>query len=233
MTAGGRLGILGGTFDPIHVGHTAMGEAARDALGLERVIVMPSRTPPHRPQQPLASAFHRFAMAALAVDGAERFEAGDLELRTPGPSYTADTLDRLHATGLERDRIFFITGADAFAEIETWSRYPDVLDLAHFVVVSRPGYDARSVVQRIPAAEARVADGVSGRAVIGTSIFVVSDATPDVSSTDVRRRLRDHEPVTGLVAAAVERHIRRHRLYSPATPASPPPRAADHLHGQD
>src|SRR5574338_1244348 len=139
MNAGARLGILGGTLDPVHLGHIETALAAREALALDRLLLLPSRFPPHKPQQPSASAFHRFAMAALAVNGMDGFEASDVELRLPGPSYTAETLDRFGRSGLRPSQIFFIIGADAFAEIESWKRYPGVLDLANFVVVSRPG----------------------------------------------------------------------------------------------
>ena len=140
MISAARLGILGGTFDPVHAGHVDTALAARQALALDRVILMTSHIPPHRPVQPVASAYHRFAMAALAVNGVDGLEAWDMELSAHGPTYTADTLARLHAEGLRPSQIFFITGADAFADIATWSRYPHVLDMAHFVVVSRPGY---------------------------------------------------------------------------------------------
>lgn len=151
MNAAARIGILGGTLDPIHLGHLDTALAARAALALDHVIVLPSRVPPHRPQQPRASAFHRFAMAALAVNGVDGLTAGDMELRAPGPSYTADTLSRYHAaSGLPASQIFFITGADAFAEIETWHRYPEVLSLAQFVVVSRPGFPVSTVPGRLP-----------------------------------------------------------------------------------
>lgn len=123
MNAVARLGILGGTLDPIHLGHLETALAARAALSLDRVIVMPSRIPPHRQHQPIASRYHRFAMAALAVNGLDGLVASDMELCAPGPSYTADTLSRFQAaSGLRASQIFFITGADAFAEIETWHR---------------------------------------------------------------------------------------------------------------
>ena len=125
--------------------------AARDAFDLAEVLVLPSRIPPHRAVQPLASPFHRFAMASLAVSGVAGLFASDDELRLEGPSYTADTLDRQHARGLAASQIFFITGADAFADIATWKRYPEVLDLANFVVVSRPGHRIDALPSRLPA----------------------------------------------------------------------------------
>jgi nicotinate-nucleotide adenylyltransferase len=219
-----RIGILGGTLDPIHCGHLAAAAAARDAFDLSRLLVMPSHVPPHRPVQPVASAFHRFAMAALAVSGMPRIEACDDELRAEGPSYTADTLDRLGGRGFTPSQLFFITGADAFAEIATWKRYPAVVDLAHFVVVSRPGYDIDGLAARLPDLRGRMRPaGAPARADAGTLIFLLPAATPDVSSTAVRERLRRGESLAGLVPPLVETHIHQHHLYS---------RPADHLHGQ-
>jgi cytidyltransferase-like protein len=101
-----RIGILGGTLDPIHCGHLAAATAARDAFDLSEVLVLPSRIPPHRAVQPLASPYHRFAMASLAVSGGPKLFASDDELRLDGPSYTAETLDRQLAGGLTRSQIF-------------------------------------------------------------------------------------------------------------------------------
>src|SRR6476661_8109484 len=98
MNAAARIGLLGGTLDPIHLGHMGTAQAARAALGLDRVIVLPSHVPPHRAVQPVASGYHRFAMAALAVNGIDGLEASDMELCAPGPSYTADTLTRFRET---------------------------------------------------------------------------------------------------------------------------------------
>ena len=233
MIAGARIGVLGGTLDPIHLGHLDTVAAARDALSLDRVVIIPSHVPPHR-TQPVASAFHRFAMAALAVNGTEGLAVSDEELCSPGPSYTADTLIRLHARGLAASQIFFITGADAFAEIETWSRYPQVLDLARFVVISRPGFAAGALPERMPALARRMGTAIDARKRhTDTSIFLVDARTRDISSTDVRRRLWRGEPVSGLIPASVETHILQHGLYAGAPPDGSTRSTADHLHGQD
>jgi nicotinate-nucleotide adenylyltransferase len=141
--------------------------------------------------------------------------ASDDEVRLDGPSYTAETLDRLLAPGQTPAQIFFITGADAFADIATWKRYPGVLDLANFVVVSRPGHRIDALRSRLPALAERM------RIVEGTvpadakpSIFLLQAATPEVSSTLVRERLQRGESIAGLVPPLVEAHILKHRLYS-------------------
>jgi nicotinate-nucleotide adenylyltransferase len=238
MTSAVRIGLLGGTLDPIHLGHLETAAAARRALDLDRVYVLPSHVPPHRSQQPVASGWHRFAMTALAVNGIDGLAASDVELRTPGPSYTADTLSRFRErSGLRTAQIFFITGADAFAEIETWYRYPEVLDLAHFVVVSRPGFLSENLREALPLLSSRMISVTAGesRTANGESrldspvIFLVDAPTPDVSSTGIRRRLAAGEPITGLVPAAVERHIVQHGLYNEGAG----PLAADHLHGEN
>jgi nicotinate-nucleotide adenylyltransferase len=215
--ASGRTGILGGTFDPVHVGHIAAAEAACRALALDRVLFVPSHQPPHRPAPPRASSFHRFAMVSLALGSHPRLSASDVELQLPGPSFTAVTLRRLREAGGPPLQLFFITGTDAFAEIATWHDYPAVLDLAHFVIISRPGQPFDVLRERLPALASRMrsADAEGPEASTGTqcAIFLVNEGTPDVSSTEIRERAARGEALTGLVAPEVERHIRKHRLY--------------------
>lgn len=231
MNEGSRIGILGGTLDPIHVGHLDAALAAREALRLDRLLVVPTHVPPHR-ARPVTSPYHRFAMAALAVSGLEGFAVSDAELLAPGPSFTADTLLHLQvAERLTPSQMFFITGADAFAEIATWSRYPDVLDLANFAVVSRPGLSVAELRGRLPGLKTRMRLPLAGAGGdTGTSIYLVDAPTTDVSSTEIRRRVLHGRSLSGLVPTAVEQHIVQHGLYvsEPITSST-----ADHLHGQD
>ncbi len=227
MNAAARIGILGGTLDPIHLGHLDTALAARAARALDHVIVLPSRVPPHRHHQPVASPYHRFAMAALAVNGRSGLTVSDLELSAPGPSFTVDTLTRFAAvSGLPAWRIFFITGADAFAEIETWHRYPEVLRLAQFIVVSRPGHPVRGLPAHLPDLAPRMlmADGMADPPA-EPAIYLLDATTADVSSTEIRRRLAAGESIAGLVPPPVETHICQHHLYGET--------GADHVHGQD
>ncbi len=238
-----RTGVLGGTFDPIHLGHLAVARCAADGFGLDRVLLLPSRTPPHRPVDPSASLFHRFAMVALAAAADDRLVASDLEMGRAGPSYTADTLRALGATGLGAWQIFFLIGADAFAEIATWREYPAVLELAHFVVCSRPGTAAATLPARLPDLAARMIHmAVPGAAAPGlrhsdvterreTRVFLLDCATPDISSTSIRAHARAGRPLAGLVPPEVDDYIRRHGLYGADHGAAPGGRpAAGNLH---
>ena len=208
-----RLGVLGGTFDPVHLGHLAVGRAAAAALALDDVRLVPSRVPPHRSVGPRASSYHRFAMAALAALGEPGWTVSDIELRRDGPSYSVDTLTAFGADGWAATQIFFLIGADAFAEIATWSRYPAVLDLAHFVVVTRPGTTHDDVRARVPALGPRMTTARDIGARSAPGIVLLAADTPDVSSTDIRARAARGAALTGLVTEPVEQYIRRHRLY--------------------
>jgi nicotinate-nucleotide adenylyltransferase len=211
-----RLGILGGTFNPIHCGHLDLARVARDALQLDEVWLVPSHVPPHKPGVPLASAFHRFAMVALAANAADTpwLIACDIELAQDGPSFTARTLERVASERQQVREVFFIVGTDAFAEIATWRDYPVFLDLAHFVVISRPGIAASSMARRLPALAARMIPLTTpGEIPPQPSILLVDAVTADVSSTEVRRRVAAGLSLEGRVPAAVERHAIRHGLY--------------------
>jgi len=209
-----RVGLLGGTLDPIHQGHLDVAEAARRALGLTRVLVMPSRIPPHR-RAPRASAPHRFAMAALAVQSSPDFLVSDLEMldtSDTAPSYTSATLDRLAARGVNTRELFFITGADAFRDIRTWMGFPTILDRCHFVAVSRPGQPADGLKSLLPE--------LAGRMIAPESSFpdqpaivLVEAPTSPVSSTEIRERIRTGESIEGMVPREVAAYIEKHGLY--------------------
>jgi nicotinate-nucleotide adenylyltransferase len=212
--SGRRLGVLGGTFDPIHYGHLDAGDAAQRALALDEIRIVPAHDPPHKPADPRASAFHRFALVALATQDRPSWRVSDAELRRQGQSYTYDTLKALQAEGWPASQIFFILGADAFAEIATWHRFPAVIDEAHFVVVARPGTTLDAAVTRTPLLmpRLRTPDGPGGFPA-DAAIFLVHATTRDVSSSEVRARLAGGLPVDDLVPASVARHILAHDLY--------------------
>lgn len=210
-----RVGILGGTFDPIHCGHVDLGAAAQSALSLTDLLVIPVSVPPHR-QPPRASAFHRFAMVSLAVAGRACWRASDLEVERGARSYTSATLQQLHERGYEPKELFVVLGADAFVEIEAWRGYPQLLTSAHFVVVSRPGLRIDDLPRRLPALTPHMMQlsGAEDAAVpTRPMIFLIDAPTADVSATAIRSRRASGESIAGMVPPAVEQHIEQHDLY--------------------
>lgn len=242
MLSTGRLGLLGGTFDPFHHGHLAAALAADAALDLDAVHLIPAHIPPHRRLQPSASAEHRFAMIALGIAETPGLRVDDRELRDEGPSYTSRTLASYAAQGWKASQLFFITGADAFAEIATWHGYPAIMSQAHFVVVSRPGRDAASLREALPSLSAhmRMADSAAPPSAAETAepaIWLVHAKTPSVSATAIRLAAADNRAIAGMTPPLVEQHIARHGLYGRAlvspSPAAGPSKAASELHAQE
>ena len=216
-----RIGLLGGTFDPVHHGHLDAADAAHAALGLDEVLFIPSHVPPHRPSQPHASVFHRFAMLALAVQGRPYVRLSDTELAREGPSFTVDTLRRLHEVGLRPLQLFFILGADAFAEIATWRAFPAVLDAANFAVIARPGTSLDEAVARHAEVERRLRRGARAQNESETGVYAVEARTRNVSSTVIRARIADTAPIDECVPGPVSAYIAAQGLY----------RTVDGLHG--
>lgn len=220
-----RLGILGGTFDPIHFGHLDAADAASAALALDEIVLIPAHDQPLRTVEPRASAYHRFALAVLAVANRQECHVSDMELLRQGRSYTEDTLRALHASGWRRSQLFFILGSDAFAGIAAWHGYPAFLDLAHFVVIARPGTSIDDAASRTPELRARMCPVPREHVPLDspTRIFLVPAHTRDVSSTMIRERLAGGQSIDDLVPPDVERHIHKHHLYG----------AVGSLHGED
>jgi nicotinate-nucleotide adenylyltransferase len=233
-----RIGILGGTFDPIHCGHLDVGTSAQEALELTRMFVITSNIPPHRPQ-PFASAYHRFAMVSFAVASRPDWRAADLELRSETPSFTSGTLAKFHERGYAAAELFFVIGADAFADIGAWRDYPAILDAAHFAVVSRPGFPVEQLPHRLPRLVSRMAHPpLDPLSQIEPMILLIDAPTSEVSSTAIRSRVAAGESIAGLVPPGVQQHIEQHGLYTSMTPGrraldSARGPAAGRLHGQD
>ena len=217
-----RIGVLGGTFDPVHHGHLDAAGAARKALSLAEVVLLPSRVPPHKAFPAPTSGYHRFAMAALASSVREGFRVSDLELRSSEPSYTSLTLQQLARDGYAPSQLFFIVGSDAFAEIEHWHDYPALLRRSHFAVVARAGTPLAELHRRLPALADRMFEpggGLPPGAPGGpTAIWLVDARTRNVSSSSIRRRLAAAKPTGDLLPDIVAAYIARHRLYGSTTP---------------
>jgi nicotinate-nucleotide adenylyltransferase len=198
------IGVLGGTFDPVHVGHLAVGEVALDALDLDRVLFMPARRPPHKLDRAITDAAHREAMLRLAIAGRDGFEVSRIELERPGPSYAVDTFARLadDSAAEGRPEPWFILSAEALRGFPDWREPDRILALGRIAVAPRPGSDA--------ADSAWLEGRFPGRADRFTTLPGPHLA---VSATDVRRRVADGLPIDGLVPPAVERYIMEHHLY--------------------
>jgi nicotinate-nucleotide adenylyltransferase len=203
-----------------------------------RVLVVPSSLPPHRPQ-PYASSFHRFAMTSLAVSGRAGWRVSDLELRDESRSYTSATLQKFHDRGYKASELYFIVGSDAFADILNWMNYPLILDMAHFAVVSRPGYPIDDIPHRLPQLASRMVrpplDAISH---IDPMVVLIDAPTADVSSSAIRDRRARGESIATLVPDPVRQHIEQHGLYMPQTPGrrwndTQMVEAAARLHGED
>jgi nicotinate-nucleotide adenylyltransferase len=203
----GSVGVFGGTFDPIHIGHLAVAEEAAEAVGLERVLFVPAARPPHKPGIEFASADDRLAMVELAIADNPRFAASRLELDRPGPSYTADTLAAL-AGGPEvagGTTLSLILSADAFAGLPTWHEPRRVLSLARLVVVPRDGYEdasAGSLTAWFP----DLPDAA-------TSAIFLDAPRLDLSASTLRARAAAGRSLRYLVPDAVRAHIEDHALY--------------------
>ena len=190
-----RIGVFGGTFDPIHVGHLVTAVNVRHALGLDRVLLVVANHPWQKAGMPVSPAQDRFAMVAAAVHGVAGLEACDAELRRGGPSFTADTLAEL-AAGNPGAELHLVVGSDAAGGLDTWERVAEVRALAALVVVTRPG-----------AEEVRPPSGWAHR--------VVEVPRLDVSSTDLRARVAEGRPLDWLVTDEVVAVIRERQLYDP------------------
>lgn len=210
------IGIFGGTFDPVHLGHLDVAHVVRRTLHLTSVRLLPAKIPPHR-SRPVASDADRLAMLRLAIEGEPAFEISTVELDADGPSYTAHTLARLGIDGSALDRWCFITGADAFADIATWHDYPALLDRCHFAVVSRPDRRVETLPGALPALAARMVRVRAGEnpapAAARAGIFLIDAPTAPVSSTGVRAAITRGLPLRGLVPDAVAGYIASRRLY--------------------
>lgn len=192
-----RLGVFGGTFDPPHLGHVSVARDAADALGLERVLWVPARVPPHKPGVPVTSAELRWEMVRAACSADPRFEAWDGELTRPGPSYTVDTLRELRARH-PGAHLFLLMGADQARELDTWREPEEVARLATLALMDRDGASAPAGVPPVPGTERAV--HVPVRRV-------------DLSATQVRRAVGRGDDVSGLLPPGVLEVVRREGLY--------------------
>jgi nicotinate-nucleotide adenylyltransferase len=211
------IGVFGGTFNPIHLGHLRAAEEFREACGLDEVRLTPSALPPHKTPQDLASAADRLRMVELAVEGTPGFRPWAVELARPGPSYSVDTLRALRAEVPPATRIVFAIGRDAFADFHTWKEHEAIFGLCDVAVLTRPPWPERLVQSDFPVVsqQAFCYDSPSDafRHVSGHSVTFERITALDISATDIRNRVRTHRSIRFLVPPAVESYIAAHGLY--------------------
>jgi nicotinate-nucleotide adenylyltransferase len=211
-----NIGLMGGTFNPVHSAHLRIAEEARVLCGLDRVLFIPAADPPHKPLAGEVSFAARCEMVRLAIAGYPAFELSDIEGRREGKSYSIDTIGYFHRKQPD-DRLLFIIGSDSFFEIGLWHRYAEIFRLCSLIVVERPGRPVEDPLGALPVAirgEFSYTD-TPGRLqhASGQLVYILKGRPLDISSTGIRSRLAAGIPITGLVPSAVEAYIRNKRIY--------------------
>ncbi len=203
-----RIGLFGGTFDPVHFGHLALAEACREGARLDRVVLVVAGAPPHKAGRPLTAAAHRVAMARLAAAGNPALAIDDRETTRTGFSYTIDTVREFYDERPAGDEVLWLIGADSLPELPSWRRAADLLDLVTVVTAHRPGHD---VAAGLAAVAARLGPERAAR----LAAHVVPMPLMGISSTDVRERAAAGRSLRYLVPDAVREYIEAHGLYRP------------------
>jgi nicotinate-nucleotide adenylyltransferase len=209
------LGIMGGTFDPVHYAHLRLAEEAAEALGLERVRWIPSGIPGHR-AAPRTPGRHRLEMLRLAIAGNPRFEVDSVEAESVTPGFTIDTLARLRAELGSARPLVFLIGADQLLALHTWRRWRELLDLAHFAVSARPGYaiESEALAPEVAAELARRQSGPEGLAATPAGHIATFAMTPlAISASDIRHRLASGRSARYLLPREVLAYIEANTLY--------------------
>ena len=191
-----KLGVMGGVFDPIHIGHLFTAEEARIKFNLHKVIFVPSLQPIHKRNDQITDIKHRLKMTYLAAEGNPYFEVSEIEVNRPGPSYTIDTIKEFRKIYGWQTDIYFITGADAFLEIDTWYKKDELLTLCQFVAATRPGYDLDKLNDNFKKV-----------------LKIMEIPALAISSTDIRTRVKSSLNIKYIVLEEIREYIYRHKLY--------------------
>lgn len=196
-----RIGVIGGTFDPIHYGHLAAAEEARVRMNLERVLFVVAGVPPHKLDEEVTPVEHRLAIVSLAIASNPHFEISRVDVDRPGPSYTVDTISILRKQWGQETEVYFIMGLDSLVELPTWHHPQRLIQLCRLLAVKRPGFetDMAELEASVP--------GISSR------VEIIDMPEVDISSSDLQQRVRDGLPIKYQVPEEVERYIMEHGLY--------------------
>jgi nicotinate-nucleotide adenylyltransferase len=211
-----RLGILGGTFDPIHLGHLRTAEEIGQELRLEKVYLIPSALPPHKTGDPVTPFHQRLAMARLAVSDSPLLEVLDLEGRRTGFSYSIETLKEFNTLFSPDPELFFIIGVDAFLEIKSWKEYQNLFDYAHFVIIQRPGFQPEDLKPLLLDLGSEVKETLEPNFITlpsGKTLIFMVPTLMDISSTRVRGMVAEGKSIRFLVPESVMQLIMEKKLY--------------------
>ena len=209
-----RLGLYGGSFNPIHGGHLIVARAIAERLDLERLVFLPSARPPHKDGETLAAPAHRAEMVRLAIEGEPVFELSDFDLTREGPSYTIDTAAHFRELHGSDAALHWIIGADSLAELTTWHRVGALVDTCRIITAARPGRhcsESSGTRERIDWNQLRTA--LSEAQIAGLKADVLETPVIEISSTDVRKRIRQGKSIRYLVPDRVRTYIEEHGLY--------------------
>ncbi|MGL4361970.1 MAG: nicotinate-nucleotide adenylyltransferase [Cellulosilyticaceae bacterium] len=198
-----RIAIMGGTFDPIHMGHLVTAEAVRHEFNIDEVIFVPTGIQPHKLNMSVTSTEHRYLMTVLATTENEFFRVSRMEIDRTGITYTIDTIKELHLLYGEETKLYFITGADAVHEILTWKNSEELFKICTFIAVTRPGYDKNKLIVKIEELRNSYA----------SNIYFLEVPALSISSSDIRKRVKDNSTIKYLVTPAVENYINKYSLY--------------------
>lgn len=212
-----RIGVYGGTFDPLHNGHLEVARAVVGHFDLDQLLIVPAHRPPHKPSRLISDAHHRYTMAALATLDDARLKVSTVELEAPERPYTFETVERLREAVGTDAALFFVMGADSFAEVHTWREPERILDHANVIAITRPRHPidgARLPARFVAALEDRRGPRRGGASAGRAGVVYLTDGVNmDISSTEIRRKVRDGEPIDDLVPPRVAAYIRKYELY--------------------
>jgi len=209
-----RLGIFGGTFNPIHYGHLRAAEEVRYKINLDRVIFIPSGNPPLKSSE-LSDAAHRYAMTKLATDSNVNFVVSDIELRQTEKSFTVNTLERLFEI-YAGEELFFILGIDAFLDIQNWRQPDRLISMIDLIILKRPGFDLKDIIKSPFISGHIKTDRLIGETIPlkgGRKAVIVDIRTLDISSSDIRELVREGKSIKYILPETVEKYIYTHNLY--------------------
>jgi len=212
-----RIGLFGGTFNPIHLGHLRSAEEIRESFQLQQVVFIPSAFPPHKEGKEIISPIHRIEMVNIAIEGNPGFSASDIETKRPGKSYSIETIDHFNTIHCSDLTLFFIMGIDAFNDITTWKDYTYLFSCCNLVVTTRPGYKVTSLKTVLPADVTGDFSYVpeEGRFdhISNFSLYFQDITLMDVSSSIIRKRIKEGRSIHYLLPEKVIEYIKIHRLY--------------------